>query len=118
MRLMPTDFAEYHRLRRRARQLTVAFLLPAGYCVYRMGVALGREGPERKEGIGSFFAICVLAALAWWLVVPAWRRSFAARPVVLPLDPTPGQMYGVPELDDPPRRHTAFSGEIEPPTRW
>jgi hypothetical protein len=47
-----------------------------------------------------------------------WRRSFRARPVVQSLDPTRGEIYGIPELDQEPQRHRGLSGDEPPPTRW
>lgn len=47
-----------------------------------------------------------------------WRRSYRLRPAVLPLDPTPGEVYGIPELDESPRPHRGLSGLEPPPTRW
>lgn len=118
MRPLPIDFAEYRRLRRRARVLTLACAVVAAPLTYRTVLALGAEGEARRPGLIAFVALGALAYTAWRVVVPAWRRSWASRPTVLALDPTPGQIYGIPELDEPPRRHRGLTGEDEPPTRW
>ncbi|HUX71054.1 MAG TPA: hypothetical protein VMV41_11125, partial [Cellulomonadaceae bacterium] len=62
--------------------------------------------------------LCGLGAAAWWILRAVWRRSFAARPVVLSADAGPGALIGVPELDEPPRPHQSLTDEIDPPTRW
>ena len=117
MRRVPTDFAEYHRLRWRARLLTLPYLL-AGYLAYLVVRALtGGEGPN-PFGLIPFLLLLALAASAWRTLGRAWRRSFAARPVTQSLDPTPGEVFGIPELDRPPDRHRGLSGKDRPPTRW
>ena len=118
MRRVPTDFAEYHRLRWRARLLTLPYVLAGGYLAYAVVRALtGSEGIN-PFGLIPFLLLLALLASAWISVRPAWRRSFAARPVVQSLVPTPGEVFGISELDRPPTPHRGLSGEDQPPTRW
>lgn len=118
MRRVPTDFAEYHRRRWRARLLTLPYALAGGYLAYAVVRALtGSEGIN-PFGLIPFLLLLALAASARRTLGHAWRRSFAARPVTQSLDPTPGEVFGIPELDRPPGRHRGLSGEEQPPTRW
>src|SRR5665647_1783830 len=90
MRRVPTDFAEYHRRRWRARLLTLPYALAGGYLAYAVVRALtGSEGIN-PFGLIPFLLLLALAASAWHTLGHAWRRSFAARPVTQSLDPTPG----------------------------
>ena len=118
MRPVPTDFAAYHRLRWRARLLTLPYLLVGGFLGYTVVRSLtGGEGIN-PFGLIPFLLLLALAASAWRTLGHAWRRSFAARPVTQSLDPTPGEVFGIPELDRPPDRHRGLSGQDQPPTRW
>jgi hypothetical protein len=82
-------------------------------------VQLARSEGQTRATAGFVFFVLVLAGgAAGYGVFVLWRRSYAARPHVLPLDATPGQVVGVPELDEPSGRHLGLGGEQEPPTRW
>lgn len=119
MRAVATDRVEYRRLERRALLATAGFVLVAGVLVVD---AIGRyrleDGLERRLGIVPFLLLAAVVVVAWLVLRPMYRAAAAARPVTLPVDPTPGQVYGLPELDDPPRRNRALAGEEEPPRRW
>ena len=117
MRPLPTDFAEYRRRRRRARLATVIVGLAAANAVLVMVVTV-RQGGDSRPAIVPYLGLVMLAVVAWFVVVPLWRRSAAARPVVQQLDPTPGQVFGIPELDADPQAHQGLSGQVDPPTRW
>ena len=112
----PTDLVEYHRLRRRARLATLAFLLLAARLVYLLMTLV--SGPAAPLAFVPFLALAVLAAVAWPVLGRLWRRSAAHRPVTLSINPGPGELRGVPELDQPSAPHIALSGEVDPPTRW
>jgi len=118
MRRVPTDFAEYHRRRWRARLLTLAYALAGGYLAYAVVRTLTGSDGINPFGLIPFLLLLALAASARRTLGHAWRRSFAARPVTQSLDPTPGEVFGIPELDRPPGRHRGLSGEEQPPTRW
>ena len=118
MRAVPTDVAEYHRLRWRARRATLAVLLVAAWLVYRMVRIVGQDGDDTRLAMVPYLGLCLLGAVAWFVVRPRWLASLAARPRVQTLDPTPGELYGIPELDEPPQRHRGLSGVEKPPVRW
>src|SRR5665648_317646 len=99
MRRAPTDFAEYHRRRWRARLLTLPYALAGGYLAYAVVRALTGRGGINPFGLIPFLLLLALAAPAWRRLGRASRRSFAARPVTQSLDPTPGEVFGIPELD-------------------
>ena len=107
---------EYRRLRRRARFATLAFVLVAAQLAYLTARAAGESDP--RPAILPFLALCALTATAFWVLRSMWLRSFAARPAVLPVDPGPGALRGLPELDEPSGRHIGLNGEVEPPRRW
>jgi len=113
----PTDFAGHRRVRRRARVVTLLAALPI-LGTAASAAAMLAAGGDTRPGILPFLATFALMALAWPVVVPAWRASRDARPVVQSLDPTPGEIHGVPELDTPPREHPTFTGAVDPPVRW
>jgi hypothetical protein len=117
VRPLPTDLVEYRRRRRAARIATLLVAVLAAFAVASI-VAIMREGGDTRIAMVPYILLLWLGVLAWLVVVPLWRRSYAARPVTLPVDPTPGQVYGIPELDEPPRDHRGLSGQEPPPTRW
>ena len=118
MRPVPTDFHAYRQLRRRARAASPAFLLVATLLGYQLVIFIGQDGGVNPFAMIPFLGLCALACAAWFVLGPLWRRSLAARPVVQSLDPTPGDIYGIPELDAPARRHTGLAGDDPPPSRW
>src|SRR5665647_3503703 len=64
MRRVPTDFAEYHRRRWRARLLTLPYALAGGYLAYAVVRALtGSEGIN-PFGLIPFLLLLALAASA------------------------------------------------------
>ncbi len=113
---VPVDVLAYRRLRRRARLASLGFALVATWLVYLVVVMSGRDDP--RAAILPYLLLCGLGAAAWWILRAVWKRSFAARPVVLSADPGPEALIGVPELDQPPRPHQSLTGEIDPPARW
>ena len=117
MRPLPTDFADYRRKRRRARLATFVLGLVAARTIYLM-VTILRQGGDTRAAIVPYLGLAAVGVLAWFVVAPMWRRSYAARPVVQSLNPTPGEVYGIPELDADPQRHQGLSGQVDPPTRW
>ena len=116
MRPLPTDFAEYRRRRRLARLVTLAVVLVA-VALVQLLVLLMHAGEQRLAMI-PYLGLVVLAAVGGFALVKVWRWSRRARPVVQSLEPTAGEIYGIPELDAPPDRHQGLSGEVKPPTRW
>lgn len=116
---LPTDPEEYLRRRGHARAATALwamFLVPQVASL----VQLARSDSTQTRATAGFvfFVLVLAAAVTGYGVLTLWRRSYAARPHVLPLDATPGQVVGVPELDEPSGRHLGLGGEQEPPTRW
>ncbi|NTW40449.1 MAG: hypothetical protein HGA44_11285 [Cellulomonadaceae bacterium] len=117
MRPRPTDYALYRRLLRRARVATLLLGLVVAWNVLVMA-ALLRGGGDTRLAIVPYFGLVLTAVLAWFVVRPLWLASLRARPYVQSLDPTAGEVYGIPELDDAPTPHRGLSGEVPPPTRW
>ncbi|MHB1490025.1 MAG: hypothetical protein ACYCTH_05940 [Cellulomonas sp.] len=113
---VPVDVLAYRHLRRRARLASLGFALVATWLVYLVVVMSGRDDP--RAAILPYLLLFGLGAAAWWALRGLWRRSYAARPVVLSADAGPGALIGVPELDEPPRPHRSRTGEIDPPARW
>ncbi|HEY3546042.1 MAG TPA: hypothetical protein VGK17_08100 [Propionicimonas sp.] len=118
MKPLPTDVAEYHRRRRAARIVTLVVLLVALRPLYRVVLIGSRQDESRAFAMVPYVQLVIVAILGGIALVTVWRRSFHARPVTLSLDPTPGEIYGIPQLDEPPARHRGLSGEVEPPVRW
>ncbi|HWS58569.1 MAG TPA: hypothetical protein VN257_08520 [Actinotalea sp.] len=118
MRPVPTDFARYRRLRWTARGATVGVALLIAALVRVTVVLAGLEPEVSRAAILPFLLLCATLVAAGRLLWTLWRRSFAARPVVQSLAPTPGEVYGIPELDAEPPRHRGLAGEVDPPTRW
>lgn len=119
MRPLPTDRAAYRRLERRAILWTLVFgLAVVTLAVDVVGRFLLSDGFDRRMGVVPFLLLAAVLVAAWFVLRPMYREAAAARPVTLPEHPTPGQIYGMPELDDPPRRNRALSGEEDPPKRW
>jgi len=114
----PTDVAEYRRRRRLSRWASLVAAVIVGYLALATGAALLTEGGPDPVGLIAFLLLAAALAVSWNVLGRLWRRSFAARPVTLSTDPTPGEVYGMPGLDDPPRPHRGLSGEEQPPTRW
>ena len=113
----PIDRVAYRRLRRRARVATGSFLLVGVWLIYRM-VRLA-DGPVSPLAMIPFLALIALGFLAWAVLRGMWRRSFAARPVTLRLDPATGELMDpAATLAERPRRHQGFTGEVRPPRRW
>ena len=112
----PTDIVEHHRLRRHARLATLAFLLVGARLCYVLLVLV--RGPSKPFAMVPFLGLAVLAAIAWPVLGRLWRRSAAHRPVTLSINPGPGELRGVPELDEPSGPHISLSGRVDPPTRW
>ncbi len=113
---VPVDFVAYRRLRRRVRLASLGFALVATWLVYVLVVLVGLS--DSRMAIVPYLLLCGLGVTAWWTLRGMWRRSRAARPVVLSADAGPGALIGVPELDQPPRPHRSLTGEIGPPARW
>lgn len=119
MRALPTDRAAYRRLERRAVGATAAFAVVVAVLGVDAVVRFRLEDPsQRRLGVITFLLLAAVLVAAWIVLRPMYRAVAAARPVTLPADPTPGQVYGIPEMDEPPRRNRALSGEEEPPKRW
>lgn len=115
MRALPVDRVAHLRARAVARMATTVTLGLGGYAAYRMlGYAAGRD----RLAMAWFVVLLWVAAAGFVVLRSLWRRSRSLRPVVLSADPTPGEVYGIPALDEAPRPHTALSGELEPPRRW
>lgn len=96
----------------------MAVVLAAAWLVYLIVRIVGRDGDDTRVAMLPYLGLCLLGAVAWYVVRPRWLASFAARPRVQSLDPTPGELYGIPELDEPPQRHHGLSGDDKPPVRW
>ncbi|MGN8245501.1 hypothetical protein ACTHAM_002624 [Cellulomonas soli] len=112
---LPVDRARYLRLRWQARAATaVACLLVAPVLLEVLRAA--RSGD--RAGALWLLNLALVVAGAGAVVAAMWKRSFAARPHVLPVDAGPGQAAGVPELDEPSGRHLGLGGDQEPPSRW
>ena len=118
MKPLPTDFAEYRRRRRLARLASLVLALVLGRLLWALVVLASRDDPTRALAMVPYVPIVGLGALGGVVLGRLWRWSFAARPVVQSLDPTPGEVYGIPELDEPPRRHVGLSGDVQAPRRW
>ncbi|HEY3438972.1 MAG TPA: hypothetical protein VGK35_14900 [Actinotalea sp.] len=118
MKPLPTDVAEYHRRRRAARIVTVVVVLAALRPLYQVVLIGTRHDELRALAMVPYILLVIVAILGGVALVKVWRWSFHARPATLPLDPTPGEIYGIPQLDEPPARHRGLSGEVEPPVRW
>ena len=115
MRALPVDRVAYLQARAVARAATSATLALGGYAAYRMvGYAVSGD----RLAMAWFVALLWVAAAGFVVLRSLWRRSRSLRPVTLSADPTPGEVYGIPALDEAPRPHTALSGEVEPPSRW
>jgi hypothetical protein len=112
----PIDVVAYRRLRSRARVTSGSFVLVAAWLIYRM--VRFASGPVKPLAVIPFLALAALGALAWAVLHGMWRRSFAARPVTLRLDPDTGQLVDPAAAEEPPRRHQTFTGEVRPPRRW
>lgn len=115
MRALPVDRVAYLRARAVARAATIAALALGGYAVYRM---LGYAASRDRLAMAWFVVLLWVAAVGFVALRSLWRRSRSLRPVVLSADPTSGEVYGIPALDEAPRPHAALSGELEPPRRW
>lgn len=113
---VPVDLLAYRRLRRRARAASLGLALVAVWFVYLVVVLAA--SPDPRLAIIPYLLLCGLGATAWWTLRGMWRRSFAARPVVLSADAGPGALIGVPELDEAPRPHQSLTDGFDPPTRW
>jgi hypothetical protein len=113
---VPVDLLAYRRLRRRARLASLGFALVATWLVYLVVVLSGLA--DSRMAILPYLLLCGLGATAWWALRGMWRRTLAARPVVLSADAGPGALIGLPELDEAPRPHQSLTGVVDPPTRW
>jgi len=112
-----TDRVAYLRLRRRARIASVAFLLVGARLAYLL--ARLADGPVSPFAVIPFLGLVVLGVVAWVVLRGMWRRSFAARPVTLRLDPATGELVDpTAVVDAPPGRHQSFTGEVRLPRRW
>lgn len=109
----PIDRVAYLRLRRRARVASGSFLIVAVWLIYRMARFAGDP-----LAIIPFLVLFAVGALAWVVLRGMWGRTFAARPVTLRLDPDTGELSDPATVEEPPRRHQAFTGEVRPPRRW
>lgn len=115
MRALPVDRVPYLRARAIARVATVVTLVLAGYAAFRMVVLAASGNPFAMVWFLMLVAVTWVGGVG---LFRAWRRSRSLRPVVLSVDPTPGEVYGISELDQPPQPHRSLSGEVEPPRRW
>lgn len=111
----PIDFAEYARLRRRAWWATLGVAVGLTPLVRKCLIAAAEHDPV---GVVPFAVLAALLVPAFVVLRRVWRASGAARPVVQTLDPTRGEILGLPELDVPSAQHRTFSGEQKPPVRW
>lgn len=118
MRPAPTDFARYRRLRWRARWATLGFGWAVVVLVRATVLQATVDSDASRWAIVPFLVLCGALGAGWVVLGALWRRSYAARPVVQTLDPTPGELYGIPMLDDDLPRHRGLTGETEVPTRW
>jgi len=117
---LPVDRVEYHRRRWIARGVTSVALVLTGLRVRRLWLSFVTDDANVRLVGGWLFFLAGLEVIALGMVtVWAWRRSYAARAVVLPVDASAAVAAGVPELDGMPEvRHVGLSGTVEPPRRW
>lgn len=116
---MPRGRSEVHEhqfLRRRVEWLTVAFALVGGLLAVGCIRALPIGRPPNPLGMIAYVLLCVVAAAAWKVLRPAWRRVGAARRAHQ--DALTSAAGGPSVLDVPPARHRGLSGQEEPPNRW
>lgn len=118
MQPLPTDVLAYRRARRVARLATVAAVAVVGRLAYTTVRRL--TGPDGTNPFGALSFLLLAGAVVVGALVLArlWRRSYRLRPVVLSADPKPGEIHGIPGLDEPPRPHRGLHGLDPPPTRW
>ncbi|EYR64157.1 hypothetical protein N866_14975 [Actinotalea ferrariae CF5-4] len=118
MRPVPTDLVAYRRARRVARVATLVVVL----VVVDLTIATVQQlvGPGGVNPFGTLSFLLLAGAVAGGFVVLSrlWRRSYRLRPVTLSTSPTVGELYGMPELDAPPRPHRGLNGQDPPPSRW
>ena len=116
---LPVDRLEYRRLLWRSRMVTAVLSAPFVVGVLQIVALAGSDGDSRRSAALVFLFLGLYTIVAGWALFRVWRRSFAARPVVLAVDATHAEQIGVPGLDDlPPGRHRSLSGEQELPQRW
>ena len=119
MRPVPTDFAAYRRARWRARLVTAVVVAVVGYLALQVVLrAISDDALLRASGAWFLLWTGVLGIGGWRALDRVWRRSYRLRPVVQGLHRTPGEIYGIPELDQETPRHRGLSGDEQPPTRW
>ncbi len=118
MRPAPTDYLEYRRRRRVSRWASLVAAVILLYLALATAGALLQPGGPNPLGVIAFLLLAGALLVSWRVLSRLWRRSYEARPVTLSTDPTPGEIYGMPELDDVPKPHRGLSGEEKPPTRW
>jgi len=118
MRPAPTDFARYRRLRWRARWATLVIGFVVVVLTRAMVLQATVDSDTSRWAVLPFLLLCGALGAGFMVLRALWRRSYAARPVVQTLDPTPGELYGIPMLDDDLPRHRGFTGETDVPTRW
>ena len=100
------------------RWASLASAVVVGYLALATGVALLQPGGPDPFGVIALLLLAGVLVVSWYVLGRLWRRSYQARPVTLSTDPTPGEIYGMPELDEAPKPHRGLSGEEIPPTRW
>ena len=119
MRPVPTDFAAYRRARWHARLVTAAAVVVVGYLAVQVVLrAVSDDALLRASAAWFSLWLGVVGIGAWRALDRVWRRSYRLRPVVQQLHRTPGEIYGIPGLDEETPRHRGLSGEDRPPTRW
>ena len=113
------DRLAYRRKRWTARLVTAAVLAHQGALVVDVvHRALSDDPRTRASAAFGLFLLGVTSIGLGLLVVSLWRRSAAARPVVVPIDASIAEAVRIPELDAAPRDHLGLHGHVEPPQRW
>ncbi|GAA4623948.1 hypothetical protein [Cellulomonas oligotrophica] len=121
---LPVDRGAYLRLRRRARLLTVAAVLPLALGAANVvAAALSDDPTVHRLGAWWFFQSALWLIGAGWVVQRAWRRSRAAQPHVQQLGDLGAarpsdEALGVPGLSTPAPPHLGLSGQVRPSPRW
>jgi len=116
---LPVDRVEYRRLLWRSLVGTAVLAVPLVLGVTQIVTLVASDDGDTRPAAFVFLFLSLYTIAAVWWAVRLWRRSFAARPVVLAVDATYAEQVGVPGLDDPaPARHRSLSGEQELPPRW